>query len=124
MTEISKLLHPDYDHYDDCFVIRTRTLGRYVASDRRLKEVSSTTEDDDPDITVIYDVNTGVNYNPATGGYGADDDELWNTPVPADTTVFSNVLTRDGMLAKPESAPEASVPAAPEQQEVSAAAAA
>lgn len=115
-----KLLHPDYDHYEDCFVIRTRTLGRYVASDRRLQEVSSTTEDDDPDITVIYDVNTGVNYNPATGGYGADDDELWNTPVPADTTVFSNVLTRGGMLAKPESAPETSSPV-PEQQEISAA---
>ena len=82
--------------------------------------MSSTTEDDDPDITVIYDVNTGVNYNPATGGYGADDDELWNTPVPADTTVFSNVLTRGGMLAKPESAPETSSPV-PEHQEISAA---
>ncbi|PWM25104.1 MAG: hypothetical protein DBX44_02960 [Oscillospiraceae bacterium] len=104
------LLHPDYDHYEDCFVIRTRTLGRYMTSDRRLPETADTAQDDEPDVTVIYDVDTGVNYNPTTGGYGADGDELWNAPAPADTTTFTGVMLRDGLMTTdrtdPQTAPE------------------
>lgn len=68
-----KKINASYDSYDDTFVIRTRTLGQYVVSDRRLNIVESTdTSDYEEDTPVIYDNDTQTNYNPGTGGYGFD----------------------------------------------------
>lgn len=67
-----KKINASYDSYEDSFVIRTRTLGRYVVSDRRLN-VEEKADTSDEDTAVIYDNDTQTNYNPGTGGYGFDD---------------------------------------------------
>jgi len=56
-----------YDSHDECVVIRTRTLGRYVLSDTKLKVIDNT--DDHSGTEVIFDNDTQQNYNPGTGGY-------------------------------------------------------
>ncbi|WMJ84520.1 hypothetical protein ACS3UN_06785 [Oscillospiraceae bacterium LTW-04] len=67
-----KKINASYDSYDDAFVIRTRTLGRYVVSDMKLKVAEQNTNTDDDDTAVIYDNDTQTNYNPGTGGFGFD----------------------------------------------------
>ena len=39
----------DWDEYEECYAIRTNTLGRYVLSDIRLSTTSRSSEDDDED---------------------------------------------------------------------------
>ncbi len=68
-----KKINASYDSYDDAFVIRTRTLGRYVISDIKLNVADKNPNTDDEDTAVIYDNDTQTNYNPGTGGYGFDD---------------------------------------------------
>lgn len=68
-----KKINASYDSYDDVFVIRTRTLGRYVISDMKLKVAEQNTDTSDEDTAVIYDNDTQTNYNPGTGGFGFDD---------------------------------------------------
>ncbi len=60
-----------YDSYDEAYIIRTRTLGRYVISDTKLN-VAEKNPDEDEDTSVIYDNDTGTNHNPGTGGFGFD----------------------------------------------------
>ncbi|MFV0497865.1 MAG: hypothetical protein ACK5L0_06855 [Candidatus Fimivivens sp.] len=67
-----KKLNASYDSYDDAFVIRTRTLERYVISDMKLKVAEENINTDD-DTAVIYDNDTQTNYNPGTGGFGFDE---------------------------------------------------
>lgn len=66
-----KAVNADYDNYDECFIIRTRTLGRYIISDRKLAAATVKVEDDEK--AVIFDNDTQTNYNPGTGGWGFDD---------------------------------------------------
>lgn len=58
-------------HDDDCLVIRTRTLGRYVLSDIKLNIAEPEEEEDET--AVIFDNDTQTNHNPGTGGWGFDD---------------------------------------------------
>lgn len=55
-----------YDSHDECIVIRTRTLGRYVISNVKLNVTDNTDNYDNTE--VIFDNNTQINYNPGTGG--------------------------------------------------------
>lgn|GEM_PF-1020231 len=55
-----------YDGHDECIVIRTRELGRYVISNMKLNVIDNTDNYDNTE--VIYDNNTQINYNPGTGG--------------------------------------------------------
>ncbi|MDF3006106.1 MAG: hypothetical protein K0S22_2578 [Oscillospiraceae bacterium] len=66
-------INVSYDSYDDAYVIRTRTLGRYVISDMKLKVAEENTNSSNDDTAVIYDNDTQTNYNPGTGGFGFDD---------------------------------------------------
>lgn len=75
-----KKINASYDSYDDAFVIRTRTLGRYVVSDIKLNVADKNPGTDDEDTAVIYDNDTQTNYNPGTGGYGFDDIAYYGTP--------------------------------------------
>ena len=70
-------------HDDDCLVIRTRTLGRYVLSDVKLDIPDPYEEEEDK--AVIFDNDTQTNRNPGTGGWGFDDIAYngWGTPAPA-----------------------------------------
>lgn len=87
-----RLVRPtySYDRTEECFVVRTRTLGRYVISDKKL-DISSTALDTTGSsgsvgsantvtgtinsagtVTAVVDGNTAtvVYPNPSTGGYG------------------------------------------------------
>lgn len=86
-----------YDSYDDCFVVRTRKLGRYVLSNIKLAADLPKNNDD---ATVIYDNDTKTNHNPGTGGYGFDDiayngwnDTSYTAPVAAPAVVTPAVIT-------------------------------
>lgn len=70
-------------HDDDCLVVRTRTLGRYVLSDVKLDIPDPYEEEEDK--AVIFDNDTQTNRNPGTGGWGFDDIAYngWGTPAPA-----------------------------------------
>ena len=83
-----KKISASYDSYDDAFVIRTRTLGRYVISDIKLN-VAEKNPKDDEDTPVIYDNDTQTNYNPGTGGYGFDD-IAYGTPAQPQTPAAGN----------------------------------
>ncbi|MBP1577900.1 MAG: hypothetical protein J6C75_05420, partial [Oscillospiraceae bacterium] len=76
-------------HDDDCLVIRTRTLGRYVLSDVKLDIPDPYEEEEDK--AVIFDNDTQTNRNPGTGGWGFDDIAYngWGTPAPAAPAVVT-----------------------------------
>lgn len=68
-------------HDDDCLVVRTRTLGRYVLSDKKLNVAETPEEEDEK--AVIFDNDTQTNHNPGTGGWGFDDIAYNGWPEPA-----------------------------------------
>ena len=87
-----------YDSHDECVVIRTRTLGRYVLSDVKLNVIDNT--DDKSNTEVVFDNDTQQNYNPGTGGYP------WEAPdyyQPA-------VVTAPAVVASSPAAPASSEP--------------
>lgn len=116
-----KKINVSYDSYDDAFVIRTRTLGRYVISDMKLKVAEENTNSSSEDTAVIYDNDTQTNYNPGTGGFGFDDiaygiQNQVQAPVVAQNPVSAAPAMVNSSLTAPASSVEQpSVPAA--QQE-------
>lgn len=92
-----KKLNCSYDSYEDCFIVRTRTLGRYVISDKRL-DVAETSSKSDEDTAVIFDNDTQTNYNPGTGGFGFDD-IAYNTPDYSNTTSIAPAVTSNPVIA-------------------------
>ncbi len=94
VNDNGKLESVKVTHEDDCLVIRTRTIGRYVLSDVKLKIDEPDEEDDET--AVIFDNDTQTNHNPGTGGWGFDDiayngwgDTQTVTAAPAVTTAES-----------------------------------
>lgn len=87
-----KKINASYDSYDDTFVIRTRTLGRYVISDMKLN-IAEPSTDTNEDTAVIYDNDTQTNYNPGTGGFGFDDIAYGIQPTVSQPAVTQNVVT-------------------------------
>ena len=113
-----KKVNASYDSYDDAFVIRTRTLGRYVISDMKLKVAEENTNSSSEDTAVIYDNDTQTNYNPGTGGFGFDDIAYGiqsqaqapvaaNNPVSAAPAVVNSSLTAPASSVEQPSAPAA-----------------
>ncbi len=105
-----KKVNASYDSYDDTFVIRTRTLGRYVISDRKLNIPDPRTDNSDEDTAVIYDNDTQTNYNPGTGGFGFDDIAYGTQAAPKPAAVQNTVSTapavaNDAASVNPSSAP-------------------
>lgn len=115
-----KKISASYDSYDDAFVIRTRTLGRYVVSDIKLNVADKNPSSGDEDTAVIYDNDTQTNYNPGTGGYGFDD-IAYSTPAPAQTPAVANnaAATTPAVTgsAAVSTGAEKSAPPTPQQEE-------
>lgn len=101
-----------YDRTEECHVVRTRTLGRYVVSDTKLSlpTVEEEKREDEDETLVVYDNQSGVNYNPTTGG------EVSYDP-PASTVPGYTFLPSPYAPASSTSAPDQPASSAPAESQ-------
>ena len=103
--ELEKI-NSSYDNHDECIVIRTRVLGRYVISNVKLNVTDNTDNYDNTE--VIFDNDTQINYNPGTGGgpwmppsyIGWSAQPIVEQPVSSVAPVVSS--SSEAVAAKPE----------------------